>query len=124
MPRPGRRIGGLARRRGRVAASLVALAVGLLVPVAASAAAPDHTAVRAAQQSYETEGITNDLRRFRQLRKIGASFGEARYWVFDREGEACYSCGGAIARISIASRRLYYCPACQGGTCCKSSMEI
>ena len=43
----------MARRRGRVAASLVALAVGLLVPVAASAAAPDHTAVRAAQQSYE-----------------------------------------------------------------------
>ena len=69
--------------------------------------------LKATLQSYETGGITNDLPRFRRLRKEGASFGEARYWVFDREGGACYACGDTIVRTSISSRRLYYCATCQ-----------
>lgn len=69
--------------------------------------------LEATRQSYETGGITNDLQRFRRLRKEGASFDEARFWVFDREGEVCYVCGGEIERTSVSSRRLYYCPICQ-----------
>jgi formamidopyrimidine-DNA glycosylase len=52
---------------------------------------------------------------------------KARYWdgavrshedfdefaVYDRAGEPCRACGGAIARIVIAQRGTHYCPACQ-----------
>jgi len=69
--------------------------------------------LKTAHQSYETEGITNDLKRYRRLRKQGLSFGEARYRVFGRDGERCYTCGDAIEKISISSRRLYHCPTCQ-----------
>jgi len=66
-------------------------------------------------QSYKTGGVTNELKRYRQLQKQGVSFHEARYWVFDREGEVCYKCGDRIERISVSSRRLYFCPTCQVG---------
>jgi len=66
-----------------------------------------------AAQAYETGGVTNDLRRFRRLRGQGLSFGQARHWVFGREGEPCYLCGYRIERTDVSSRRLYYCPACQ-----------
>lgn len=64
-------------------------------------------------QSYETGGVTNELKRYRRLKKRGIPFHDARYRVFDREGEACYDCGDRIERISISSRRLYFCPTCQ-----------
>ena len=69
--------------------------------------------LKATVQAYKTDGITNDLRRFRQLQKKGLSFGESRHWVFGRDGEPCYACGEGIEKMSISSRRLYYCPACQ-----------
>ncbi len=34
--------------------------------------------------------------------------------VFDREGEACLNCKTMIERIEVGSRRLYFCPHCQG----------
>ena len=64
-------------------------------------------------QAYKTGGVTNDLKRYRQLQKKGMSFGESRYWVFGRDKEPCYTCGAKIGKTSISSRRLYYCPACQ-----------
>lgn len=36
-----------------------------------------------------------------------------RFLVFDREGQPCPACGGAIERRGVGSRRLYLCPRCQ-----------
>lgn len=37
-----------------------------------------------------------------------------RYWrVYDREGDACPSCGTAIRRLKHSGRSTFYCPACQ-----------
>ncbi|NMA47531.1 MAG: bifunctional DNA-formamidopyrimidine glycosylase/DNA-(apurinic or apyrimidinic site) lyase [Lentisphaerae bacterium] len=33
--------------------------------------------------------------------------------VYDREGEACYRCGTAIARTLISGRSSFFCPKCQ-----------
>lgn len=65
------------------------------------------------RQSYATEGVTNDLKSYKALRRAGRSFAESRYWVFDREAAPCYECGTEIVKISVNSRRLYYCPCCQ-----------
>ena len=65
------------------------------------------------RQSYETEGVTNDLKSYELLRRAGRSFAESRYWVFDREAAPCYECGTEIVKISVNSSRLYYCPCCQ-----------
>jgi endonuclease-8 len=36
-----------------------------------------------------------------------------RYWVYKREGLPCRVCGTNIAMEMMASRKLYWCPACQ-----------
>jgi len=33
-----------------------------------------------------------------------------RWKVYDREGEACRKCGGAIKRITQGARSTFYCP--------------
>src|SRR4051812_18674348 len=38
---------------------------------------------------------------------------EGRWRVYDREGEACLSCGASILRVANAGRSTYYCPRCQ-----------
>jgi formamidopyrimidine-DNA glycosylase len=38
---------------------------------------------------------------------------EARWHVYDREGEACTRCGASIRRIVQAGRSTYFCPRCQ-----------
>ncbi|MBL0937410.1 MAG: bifunctional DNA-formamidopyrimidine glycosylase/DNA-(apurinic or apyrimidinic site) lyase [Gemmatimonadaceae bacterium] len=38
---------------------------------------------------------------------------EARWRVYDREGEECIRCGSAIARIVQAARSTYFCRRCQ-----------
>ncbi len=65
------------------------------------------------RQSYETGGITNKLHHARQMISEGASFEEARFRVFRREGKPCYHCGTAIVRISQAGQPTYLCPGCQ-----------
>jgi formamidopyrimidine-DNA glycosylase len=35
------------------------------------------------------------------------------FLVHTREGEECFECGGAIARIVVSGRSTYYCPSCQ-----------
>lgn len=48
---------------------------------------------------------------------IDGSYGgggyEARWRVYDREGEPCLSCGSRIRRIAHAGRSTYFCPRCQ-----------
>jgi formamidopyrimidine-DNA glycosylase len=48
---------------------------------------------------------------------IDGSYGgggyEARWRVYDREGEPCHSCRARIRRIAHAGRSTYFCPRCQ-----------
>ncbi|MHA7136859.1 endonuclease VIII [Rossellomorea arthrocnemi] len=66
------------------------------------------------RQSYETGGITNDLDLAQKLKGQGVKRSRYRHWVFNREGAACFNCGSEIEKTVAASRRLYYCPVCQG----------
>ena len=38
---------------------------------------------------------------------------QRRAWVYDRAGQRCRKCGGAIRRIVQAQRATYFCPVCQ-----------
>lgn len=52
----------------------------------------------------------------RQSRYYGrddASGDDARFAVYDREGEACRRCGARVRRITQAGRSTYFCPRCQ-----------
>ena len=66
------------------------------------------------RQSLETEGITNNPNDARKLMAAGATFEEARFMVFRREGESCYQCGDHIRKIRSAGQACYICPSCQG----------
>jgi endonuclease-8 len=67
-----------------------------------------------ARRSYQTRGITNPPGRVRALRAEGLRRGAYRFAVFDREGEPCHACAQTVLRETAGSRRLYYCPGCQG----------
>jgi endonuclease VIII len=66
------------------------------------------------RQSYETGGITNDLDLAQKMKGQGGKRPRYRHWVFNREGGSCFICGSEIEKTVAASRRLYYCPVCQG----------
>jgi endonuclease-8 len=36
-----------------------------------------------------------------------------RYFVYKREGQPCRACGESVALEMMATRKLYFCPACQ-----------
>ena len=42
-----------------------------------------------------------------------AGYFQQRYWVYDRQGEACRRCGTPIRKITQAQRSTYFCPTCQ-----------
>jgi|TARA_B110000240_G_scaffold68281_1_gene77772 endonuclease-8 len=65
------------------------------------------------RRSYKTKGVTNEASRVTQLKKLGQTRSQFRHAVFGRESQACYDCGSDIIKDSVASRRLYWCPACQ-----------
>jgi len=67
-----------------------------------------------AQRSYATAGITLPERQVRQLRALGLRRREYRFAVFGRAGDPCLVCGTPVERHTAASRRIYYCPVCQG----------
>ncbi|MEC7728187.1 MAG: endonuclease VIII [Pseudomonadota bacterium] len=66
------------------------------------------------QRTYRLKGITNPPERAERLKREGWSFGQRRHMVFNRDGEHCHECASALVRTMMASRRLYYCPVCQG----------
>ncbi len=66
-----------------------------------------------ARQSYQTGGITNRLQRAQQLIKQGATFEAARFYVFRRQGQACYRCGNPVEKTRQAGQAFYFCPQCQ-----------
>lgn len=69
--------------------------------------------VKLVHQSYEHNGITNDLELAMKLKEKGQKRPQYRHWVFNREGEACRIDGTEIQKVKAGSRRLYFCPTCQ-----------
>lgn len=65
------------------------------------------------RRSYETAGITLPPRLAASLKKTVKGFERRRFFVFGRDGRACYQCGDTIRRDSMGSRRIYWCPTCQ-----------
>ncbi len=72
-----------------------------------------HAAVHLTRQSYQTRGITNDLKLAYRLRDAGEAYRDYRFWVFNRQDRPCYQCGTSIRKEVMGGRRLYYCPSCQ-----------
>ena len=65
------------------------------------------------RQSYQTSGITNNLEHAQKLMEQGASFEDARFYVFRRNGLDCYRCGGLIEKFSQAGQACFCCLECQ-----------
>lgn len=77
------------------------------------------------QRAYADRGVCNPPRLVTRLRRayrnseliLGADRGEheaVRFAVFDRDGLPCHACATTVERAEVGSRRLYYCPQCQG----------
>ena len=66
-----------------------------------------------ARQSYQSKGITNDLEHAQKLMAQGASFEDARFYVFRRQGLVCYRCGSQVEKKLQAGQACFYCPECQ-----------
>jgi endonuclease-8 len=65
------------------------------------------------QQSYMTGGITNDTDRAKQLMTAGATFEQARFNIFRREGLPCYQCCHLIKKVTHTGQTCYICNQCQ-----------
>ncbi len=72
-----------------------------------------HHALAMTQQSFATNGITNDLKIAKKLKGRGMKFSQYRHWVFDRAGEPCHVCGTTIARLYLSGRAVFWCMGCQ-----------
>lgn len=68
---------------------------------------------RLTRRSYETGGITNDLKAAARLKSQGLSRRAYRHYVFSRAGEPCFACTTPIVREVFSGRRVYRCPRCQ-----------
>lgn len=69
--------------------------------------------LKIARRSYRTRGITMPDSKARELKAQGLTRGKYRFWVFGRDGRACYRCGTTIERMAVGSRGFFYCPTCQ-----------
>ncbi len=69
--------------------------------------------LKLARQSYQAGGITNNLDYAKILMEQGANYEEARFYVFRRQGKACYHCGSQIEKKVHAGQACFYCPECQ-----------
>ena len=65
------------------------------------------------RQSYASGGITHDFAMAKKMMLHGATFEDARFWVFRREGKPCYRCGAPIMRQNSGGQPCYLCPQCQ-----------
>ncbi|AKH21614.1 endonuclease VIII [Sedimenticola thiotaurini] len=64
-------------------------------------------------RSYHSGGITNDPARAQRLMADGATFEQARFHLFRREGLPCYHCGEPIRKSRNAGQACYLCSRCQ-----------
>ncbi|MEA3301760.1 MAG: endonuclease VIII [Pseudomonadota bacterium] len=65
------------------------------------------------RQSYASGGITHDLATAKKMMQHGVVLEDARFWLFRREGKACYRCGATIMRQNSGGQPCYLCPQCQ-----------
>jgi formamidopyrimidine-DNA glycosylase len=70
-----------------------------------------HGAIRAAL----AEGIRQQGASIGWYRKPDGTRGamQDHFFVYDREGEPCYTCGSTIYKIRVGQRGTHYCPTCQ-----------
>jgi len=66
------------------------------------------------RRAYEGRGVTNPPQLVTRLERKGVKRRARRHAVYGREGKDCYRCGTPVERTSVASRRLFFCPTCQG----------
>lgn len=66
-----------------------------------------------AHRAYESNGITLDEKRVRELKRNGEKRRGYRHYVFARADKNCRRCGNTIKKISMSGRRLYLCEQCQ-----------
>lgn len=61
------------------------------------------------------EGIEHQGASVNWYRKPDGTKGESQdhFYVYDREGEPCLTCGTPIIKIRVAQRGTHYCPQCQ-----------
>nr|WP_298415237.1 endonuclease VIII [uncultured Halomonas sp.] len=64
--------------------------------------------------AYCQKGTTNRDDWSKAARRQGEKRQQWRFAVFQRDGLPCHACTTLIERTNVASRRLYYCPRCQG----------
>lgn len=64
-------------------------------------------------RSVDTDGLTNDPDRVRELEQAGWHRRDYRHFVFNRDGQVCFACNSPIERVTVSGRRLYLCPICQ-----------
>ncbi|MGB1252965.1 MAG: endonuclease VIII [Candidatus Promineifilaceae bacterium] len=69
--------------------------------------------VNLTRQSYQTHGLTVDLKLAEQLKVQGETRRQYRWWVFGRNDHPCRICHTPILKTELGGRRLYYCPSCQ-----------
>ncbi|MDX1481920.1 MAG: endonuclease VIII [Woeseiaceae bacterium] len=69
--------------------------------------------LRVSRRSYRSGGITVTSKIERSLRAAGQKRSEYRFWIYGRDGKDCRRCDTQIERMDVASRGLFYCPACQ-----------
>ena len=65
------------------------------------------------RRAYEARGVTVEAGLAKTLKSRGLRYSEFRFAVFDRAGEPCRTCGDVISKVSVTTRRLYFCPTCQ-----------
>ena len=71
------------------------------------------TTLEISQRSYALAGVTLPEREYKALKKQGASYGKARFFVFGRASQPCRICKTKIQRATANSRRIYTCASCQ-----------
>lgn len=71
------------------------------------------TTLAISQRSYALEGVTLPERQYKALKKQGATYGKARFFVFGRASQPCRVCRTKIKRSTANSRRIYTCSSCQ-----------
>ncbi|WP_048306589.1 endonuclease VIII [Halomonas sp. PR-M31] len=66
------------------------------------------------ERAYRQKGVTNRDDWAKAARRQGEKRQQWRFAVFQRDGLPCHGCGRLVERTMVASRRLYFCPVCQG----------
>ena len=66
-----------------------------------------------ARRAYEARGVTVEAGLAKTLKSRGLRYSQFRFAVFDRAGEPCRACGDLVRRVTVTTRRLYFCPTCQ-----------